>query len=78
MEEFLSLGREPLALAYRERCATIGKTVKAVLADGNECVGTAEAIAEDGSLTLVQASQAGTDQPPVIRQLRAADIVHLR
>jgi BirA family biotin operon repressor/biotin-[acetyl-CoA-carboxylase] ligase len=78
MEEFISVGREPLALVYRRRCATIGKTVKAVLADGNECIGMAEAIAEDGSLRLVQTSPSGTHQAPVIRQLRAADIVHLR
>ena len=78
MQEFVSVGGEPLALAYRRRCATIGKTVKAVLADGKECIGMAEAIAEDGSLRLVQAPPSGTNQAPVIRQLRAADIVHLR
>ena len=78
MKEFLSVGREPLALAYRRRCATIGKTVKAILADGSECIGMAEAIAEDGSLRLVQASPPGANQAPVIRQLRVADIVHLR
>ena len=78
MKELLSAGREPLARAYRRRCATIGRTVKALLADGNECIGTAEAIAEDGSLTLVQTSASGTNQAPVVRQLRAADIVHVR
>lgn len=78
MKELLSAGREPLARAYRRRCATIGRTVKALLADGNECIGTAEAVAEDGSLTLVQASASGTNQTPVVRQLRAADIVHVR
>ena len=78
MKELLSAGREPLAHAYRRRCATIGKTVKAMLADGHECVGMAEAIAEDGSLTLVQASASGANQAPVVRQLRAADIVHVR
>lgn len=76
VEQFRSGGREPLALAYRRRCATIGKTVKAVLADGDECVGIAEAVEDDGALRLVQAS--ATHDAPVIRQLRAADIVHLR
>ncbi len=72
LETFVSLGWEPVALAYRRRCATIGKIVKAVLADGKECIGVAETIEQDGSLTLVQHA------PPAVRQLRAADIVHLR
>jgi len=70
LEEFLSRGPESIALAYRIRCTTIGKTVKAVLADGKEYIGVAQGIGQDGSLTLVQQS--------TVRQLRAADIVHLR
>jgi len=76
LEEFLSRGSESIALAYRRRCTTIGKTVKAVLADGKEYIGVADAIEQDGSLTLVQPSL-GTS-PPTVRQLRAADIMHLR
>jgi BirA family biotin operon repressor/biotin-[acetyl-CoA-carboxylase] ligase len=76
LEEFLSRGSEFIALAYRRRCTTIGKTVKAVLADGKEYIGVADAIEQDGSLTLVEPS-VGTS-PPTVRQLRAADIVHLR
>jgi BirA family biotin operon repressor/biotin-[acetyl-CoA-carboxylase] ligase len=76
LEEFLSRGSESIGLAYRRRCTTIGKTVKAVLADGKEYIGVADAIEQDGSLTLVQPSL-GTS-PPTVRQLRAADIVHLR
>ena len=76
LEEFLSRGSESIALAYRRRCTTIGKTVKAVLADGKEYIGVADAIEQDGSLTLVQPSL-GTS-PSTVRQLRAADIVHLR
>ena len=77
LEEFLVHGFERLALAYRRRCTTLGKTVKAVLADGNEYVGTAEGIADDGSLTMVQepARPGGRSE---VRQLRAADITHLR
>ena len=75
LEEFLSGGREPVALAYRRRCTTIGKTVKALLADGKEWIGVAEAIEQDGSLTVAQRSGSAS---PVVRQLRAADIVHLR
>ena len=70
-------GAERIALAYRRRCTTIGRTVKAVLADGKECIGVAEGINQDGSLTLVEPS--GTGQLiATVRQLRAADIVHLR
>ena len=72
LETFLSLGSEPIALAYRRRCATIGKTVKAVLADGQEYIGVAQGIEQDGSLTLALQSTS------TVRQLRAADIVHLR
>lgn len=78
LEEFLQRGRERIALAYRRRCTTIGRTVKALLADGTECIGVAKAIDLDGSLTLVQPSLKGNRAAPVVRQLRAADIVHLR
>ena len=78
LEEFLQRGRERIALAYRRRCTTIGRTVKALLADGTECIGVAQAIDLDGSLTLVQPSLKGNRAAPVVRQLRAADIVHLR
>lgn len=77
IDEFLSRGSETIALAYERRCVTIGKTVKAVLADGKEHIGIAQAIQKDGSLTLVERSE-GTGSKPAIRQLRVADIVHLR
>ncbi|HEU4503278.1 MAG TPA: biotin--[acetyl-CoA-carboxylase] ligase [Nitrospira sp.] len=78
LEEFLQRGRERIALAYRRRCTTIGRTVKALLADGTECIGVAQAIDLDGSLTLIEPSMKGNRAAPVVRQLRAADIVHLR
>jgi BirA family biotin operon repressor/biotin-[acetyl-CoA-carboxylase] ligase len=74
LDEFLTNGSATIAPAYRRRCASIGKTVKAVLADGNECVGAVEGIAEDGSLTLIDQ----TSPTAIVRQLRAADIIHLR
>jgi hypothetical protein len=44
------------------------------LPDGKECIGAVEGVAEDGSLAVVeQTSPAAT-----VRQLRAADIIHLR
>jgi BirA family biotin operon repressor/biotin-[acetyl-CoA-carboxylase] ligase len=77
LEEFLTRGIDRLAWEYRRRCTTIGKTVKAVLADGNEYVGTAEGIGDDGSLTMVHEPARPGGQSEV-RQLRAADITHLR
>ena len=44
LDEYAQRGFERLALAYGRRCSTIGKTVKATLADGKELVGLAEAI----------------------------------
>jgi BirA family biotin operon repressor/biotin-[acetyl-CoA-carboxylase] ligase len=78
LDEFLARGSERIAPAYRRRCATIGKHVKAVLADGKECLGVAEAIEQDGSLTLLQQSRENTKAAQAVRHLRAADIVHLR
>ncbi len=77
LEEFLAHGSEQIALAYRRRCMTLGKTVKAVLADGNEYIGTAQGIGHDGSLTLVQ-EPTRPGLPFEVRGLRAADITHLR
>ena len=78
LEEFHARGSERIAMAYVRRCATIGKTVKAMLADGKECIGLASGIASDGSLTLSSLSRPGTDPAIDVRHLRAADIVHLR
>jgi BirA family transcriptional regulator, biotin operon repressor / biotin---[acetyl-CoA-carboxylase] ligase len=78
LEEYILRGEEPIALAYRKRCSTIGKTVKAMLSDGQEFVGVAESIHRDGSLTIVSRPVAQDGRPTEIRQFRAADIVHLR
>jgi BirA family biotin operon repressor/biotin-[acetyl-CoA-carboxylase] ligase len=76
LDAFLSGGSDAVAFAYRRRCATLGKTVKAVLADGTEYVGLAQAIEEDGSLIVLQPPLGSS--PARTRQLRAADIMHLR
>ena len=78
LEELASRGFERIGLAYQQRSATIGKIVKAVLADGTEFVGLANNIGSDGSLTVIQRPAPPDGRPPEIRQLRAADIVHLR
>jgi BirA family biotin operon repressor/biotin-[acetyl-CoA-carboxylase] ligase len=76
MEDYLSRGVERIALAYQRRSATLGKTVKAVLADGSEFIGLAREIGSDGSLTVVR--RPSGERPPSELRLRAADIMHLR
>jgi BirA family transcriptional regulator, biotin operon repressor / biotin---[acetyl-CoA-carboxylase] ligase len=78
LDEYAQRGAERIALAYRQRCSTIGKTVKAMLADGSEFIGLAETIGHDGSLTIVQRPVSGEERASTVRQVRAADIVHLR
>ena len=77
LDEFLARGSERIAPAYRRRCTTIGKTVKAMLADGKEWIGVVQGVNQDGSLNLVESSATGP-ATPAVRQVRAADIVHLR
>jgi BirA family biotin operon repressor/biotin-[acetyl-CoA-carboxylase] ligase len=78
LDEYVQRGAERLALAYRRRCSTIGKTVKAMLSDGSEFIGLADSIGHDGSLTVIQQPVRGDGRTSEVRQLRAADIVHLR
>jgi BirA family transcriptional regulator, biotin operon repressor / biotin---[acetyl-CoA-carboxylase] ligase len=77
LDEYAERGVERIAVAYRQRCSTIGKIVKAMLADGTEFIGLAESIGRDGSLTIVQRAASG-GQASKVRQLHAADIIHLR
>jgi len=77
LEQFFTGGTEAMTLAYRRRCSTLGKTVKATLTSGQEFLGMAESIGPDGSLTVVQPS-GKDDRPSTVHQLRVADIVHLR
>lgn len=60
-----------LMAAYAERCATLGRTVRAELPGGREVVG--EAVAVDGDGRLVLATARGLREP-----VGAGDIVHLR
>ena len=78
IEELALHGTSRLSLAYHQRCSTIGQRVKAILANGDLCVGVAEGIGQDGALMLrPDATQPGMT-PPEIVQLRVADIIHLR
>lgn len=78
IDELTASGQTRLAFAYRQRCATLGRTVRASFADGNEFIGIAEDIGQDGSLLVAQRPASPNGRPPVVRHLRAADIIHLR
>jgi BirA family transcriptional regulator, biotin operon repressor / biotin---[acetyl-CoA-carboxylase] ligase len=78
LAEFESRGSERVALAYRQRCSTIGKNIKATLTSGKEFLGLAEAIEQDGALRVIQRPLPTDGRAPDIRHLRVADIVHLR
>ncbi|HKQ34372.1 MAG TPA: biotin--[acetyl-CoA-carboxylase] ligase [Nitrospiraceae bacterium] len=78
LDELAVHGTNRLALAYYQRCSTIGITVRATLANGDVMVGLAEGIGQDGSLRLrPQATQPGSGAPEVVH-LRVADIIHVR
>jgi BirA family biotin operon repressor/biotin-[acetyl-CoA-carboxylase] ligase len=78
VEEFEIRGSERIALAYRHRCSTIGKTVRATLTDGKEFIGLAEGIEQDGALRVIQRPLPTDGRLPDIHHFRVADIVHLR
>ncbi len=72
LDEMSVRGTERLAREYRTRCATLGKTVLARLAGGQELIGIADTIGPAASLK-VRSERDGS-----YRDLRAADIIHLR
>jgi BirA family biotin operon repressor/biotin-[acetyl-CoA-carboxylase] ligase len=78
VEEFEARGSERIALAYRQRSSTIGRTIRATLTEGREFVGLAEGIAQDGSLTVVQRPLPTDGRTPETVHLRVADIIHVR
>ena len=78
VDELAIHGTSRLALAYHQRCSTIGHTIQATLANGDVLVGLAEGVSQDGSLrVLPQATHPGFETPEVIN-LRVADIIHVR
>jgi BirA family biotin operon repressor/biotin-[acetyl-CoA-carboxylase] ligase len=56
--------------AYRERCATLGQPVRVTQLDGQQIVGTAVRVTDDGGLMV------DADGSPVT--VRAGDVQHLR
>lgn len=78
LDELAHHGTARLALAYHQRCSTIGHKVQATVANGDKIVGHAEGIGQDGSLQVQpQATQPGSAMPDVVH-LRVADIIHVR
>ena len=78
LDELTIHGTSRLALAYHQRCSTIGHRVQATLANEDILVGLAEGIGQDGSLRVQpQATHPGSGTPDVVH-LRVADIMHVR
>lgn len=78
LDELAVHGTRRLALAYHQRCSTVGHKVQATLANGEVLVGLAEGIGQDGSLRMQpQPVQPGSGTPEIVH-LRVADIIHLR
>jgi BirA family biotin operon repressor/biotin-[acetyl-CoA-carboxylase] ligase len=78
LDELANHGTSQLAMAYHQRCSTIGHRVQATLANGEVLVGLAEGIGQDGSLRLQpQPSQPASGTPGIVH-LRVADILHVR
>ena len=78
LDELAVHGTSRLALAYHQRCSTIGITVRATLAGGEVIVGLAEGIGQDGSLRIRPQTAHPHSETPEIVTLRVADIIHLR
>ena len=78
LDELAIHGTSRLALAYGQRCSTIGTTVRATLAGGEVIVGLAEHIGQDGSLHIRPQTALPNSETPEIVTLRVADIIHVR
>ncbi len=78
LDELAIHGTNRLALAYHQRCSTIGITVRATLAGGEVIVGFAEGISQDGSLRIRPQTGHPHSETPEIVTVRVADIIHVR
>mgnify|MGYP001587788798 FL=1 len=78
LDELATHGTNRLALAYHQRCSTIGITVRATLAGGEVIVGLAEGIGQDGSLRIRPQTAHPHSETPEIVTVRVADIIHVR
>ncbi|GLY27851.1 biotin--[acetyl-CoA-carboxylase] ligase [Kineosporia sp. NBRC 101731] len=71
LAEFENTGPGGIAAAYRERCSTIGRTVRAELPGGVTRTGIADGVDDNGRLLLLTPDGA-------ISALSAGDVVHIR
>lgn len=78
IDELAAHGTSRLALAYHQRCSTIGQKIKATLANGDQCLGRAEGIGQDGALLVRPDEPQPGSQGTNILHLRVADIIHVR
>jgi BirA family biotin operon repressor/biotin-[acetyl-CoA-carboxylase] ligase len=78
LDELAIHGTNRLALAYHQRCSTIGDRVHATLANGDILVGLAEGVGQDGSLHIRPQKAHPHSETPEIVTLRVADIIHVR
>lgn len=69
-EDVTAVGPDAVALAYRERCSTLGRAVRVTLSDGSSVEGLARDVDAYGRLVLETAEGA--------QVLGAGDVVHLR
>lgn len=78
LDEVTVHGPDRIALAYYQRCSTIGRKVQATLANGDAVVGLAEGIGQDGSLRVrPQTTHRGSKTAKVVH-LRVADIIYVK
>ncbi|MBI3806322.1 MAG: biotin--[acetyl-CoA-carboxylase] ligase [Nitrospirae bacterium] len=78
LDELATHGIGRLALAYHQRCSTIGYRVQAALANGDMIVGLAEGIGQDGSLRVQPQTTDPRSGTPEVIHLRVADIIHMK
>jgi BirA family biotin operon repressor/biotin-[acetyl-CoA-carboxylase] ligase len=78
LDELVIHGTNRIALAYAQRCSTIGHTVRATLGNGDIVVGLAEGIGLDGSLRVRPQAAPPSSRMPEVVELRVADIIHVR
>lgn len=78
IDELAAHGTSRLSLAYHQRCSTIGQNVKATLANGDQCLGRAEGIGQDGALMVRRHETPAGSKEPAMVSLRVADIIHVR
>jgi BirA family biotin operon repressor/biotin-[acetyl-CoA-carboxylase] ligase len=78
LDELRAHGPARLLRAYTTRCVTLGRKVRVLLGVGQELLGTAESISADGALQVRPLSPSSRPQPPLLIDVRAADVIHLR